>query len=45
MEALGLEAYFETSKRLGVKKQLNRPVLVTIDSTRHAEEILRFSFA
>ena len=41
VEALGLEAFFETSKRLGVRKHgYNRPVLVTLDSVRHADEVL-----
>ena len=44
VEALGLEPYFETTKILGVRNQgYNRTVLVTMDSTRHTEEILRKS--
>ena len=41
VEALGLEAYFDSFKILGVRKQgYNRPVLVTLRSIRHADEVL-----
>lgn len=44
IKALDLAPNYDSIKRLGVRKQgYNRPVLVTMDSTRQAAEILRKS--